>query len=127
MCKDTTAIEDPHFGSEAVDSEVMRVITQEDNCVCNVTYQNENVRIVIRKYDKLTQSSPVYYQCGLHLYMELLNQSTLIQIEPIKCTTGLEPRLFALERGGILQLTSKVTEGEFTRGYCIQISRGISE
>jgi predicted fused transcriptional regulator/phosphomethylpyrimidine kinase len=67
MCKTNSATEEKPSGSHHVDSVVLRIMIQQDNCICrvNIEYQIELVYIGLGKYDGFTSSAPVESQCGL--------------------------------------------------------------
>jgi uncharacterized protein (UPF0276 family) len=66
MCKSSSATEETHSGYK-VDSVVLRIMTQQDDCICRVMIDNQNDTVIvgIRKYDGLTASAPEKADCGL--------------------------------------------------------------
>jgi hypothetical protein len=74
MCKSSSATEETHSGSYRVDSVVLRIMTQEDDCICRVMIDNQNdtLSVGIRKFDGLTASAPyrsIYFTFKFKLLM----------------------------------------------------------
>lgn len=127
MCKSSSAMEDvEHANGYIVNSVVLRIMMQ-DNCTCRVTIDNQvgPVSIGLRKYGGLSSSAPEEYGCGLavdinHIpYMSVGNAST-----PMECVVNGDLRNIQVAQNSVLQLKSRIINGTFTRGYCMQIQRG---
>jgi hypothetical protein len=60
MCTSNSATEEIQSGSFKVDSVVLRIMIQQDNCICRVTIDNQikPVYIGLNTYDGLTASAP---------------------------------------------------------------------
>ena len=67
MCRSSSAIEETSSGGYRVDSVVLRIMTQEDGCICRIMIDNQidAVSVGIRKVDGITASAPVVAECGL--------------------------------------------------------------
>jgi hypothetical protein len=53
MCKSSSATEEASSGGYKVDSVVLRIMMQQNNCICRVTLDNQNENLVVvdlRKY-----------------------------------------------------------------------------
>jgi hypothetical protein len=128
MCKSSFATEDvEHSGSYKIDSVVLRIMTQQDNCICRVTIANQIQPVVVglRKYDGLSSSAPEESVCGLDVDINHIpDTSTGTVIAPIKCIDNVSYRTMPLLQNGTLQVKSRTTNGKFTRGYCMRITRG---
>lgn len=60
MCKSISATEERNAGSYRVDRVVLRIMMQQENCICRVTIDNQikPVYIGLNTYDGLTASAP---------------------------------------------------------------------
>ena len=69
MCKSSFATEETLFGIYKVDSVVLRIMTQEDDCICRVMIDNQidAESVGIRKVDGITASGPEKADCRLQL------------------------------------------------------------
>ena len=127
MCESQFAKEDDtKSGSFIQDSVVLRIMIQ-DNCFCRVTIENqiEPVSIGLRKFDGLTSSTPVENECGLVVDINHIPEmSTGNVIAPIECVENTDYRSILLLLNSTLQFKSRIINGTFTRGYCMQIQRG---
>ena len=127
MCKTGFVTEDQQSGSDTVDSVALRILIQQDNCICRVTIDNQiqTVYIGLTKYDGRTASAPEEAGCGLavdiHYFPDI---STGIKTDPIECTNNVDHRNIPLYQNTTLQFKSRIINGTFTRGYCMQIQRG---
>ena len=113
-------------GNVILDSVVLRIMIQ-DNCFCRVTIDNqiEPVSIGLRKFDGLTSSTPVENECGLVVDINHIPEmSTGNVIAPIECVENTGYRSIPLLLNSTLQFESRIINGTFTRGYCMQIQRG---
>ena len=127
MCESQFAKEDDtKSGNVILDSVVLRIMIQ-DNCFCRVTIENqiEPVSIGLRKFDGLTSSTPIENECGLVVDINhISDMSTGIVIAPIECVENTDYRVMPLLLNSTLQFKSRIINGTFTRGYCMQIQRG---
>ena len=122
------ATEESHSGGYNIDSVVLRIMIQQDNCICRVTIENqiEPVSIGLRKYGGLASSAPVKAECGLAVDINHIpDMSTGSVIAPIECINNVDIRNIPLLENSTLQFKSKIINGTFTKGYCMQIRRGI--
>ena len=113
MCKSSSATEKASSGGFKVDSVVLRIMTQEDDCICRVMINNQKdtVSVGIRKLDAVdVNNSP--------------SMSTGNVIAPIECLVNGTTRHTPLFQNGCLQFRSRIINGEFIRGFCIRIIRG---
>ena len=128
MCKSSFATEDvEHSGSYKVNSVVLRIMIQQDNCICRVTIDNQIQLVVVglRKYDGLSLSAPEESVCGLAVDINHIPDiSTGNVIAPIECIKNVDYRTMPLLQNGTLQVKSRTTNGTFTRGYCMKVTRG---
>ncbi|CAG2239003.1 unnamed protein product [Mytilus edulis] len=125
MCTNESAVEENTNGYKAVDSVLLRITKHQNNCICHVSLQNtvHNYTISMSKYEGLTTSAPVQSNCGLAVDVESIDKSNTTQsIESINCITGTSMRLIALDDNE-LKFKSRIIKGNFTRGYCMHISR----
>ena len=127
MCKSSSATEETSYGSYKVDSVVLRIMTQEDDCICRVMIDNQIkvVSVGIRKVDGLTASAPVKAECGLAVDINHIpDMSTGNVIAPIECLVNDTFRHIPLFQKSYLQFRSRIINGDFIRGFCIRIIRG---
>ena len=127
MCKSSSATEETSNGGYKVDSVVLRIMIQQDNCICRVTIDNhiELISIALRKYDGIASSTPDPYGCGLAIDVDYIpKMSTGNTIAPIECVVNDNLRSIPLLQKSILQFKSRIINGNFTRGYCMRIQRG---
>ena len=126
MCKSSSATEETHSGGYIVDSVLLRIMTQEDDCICRVMMDNQTDTVSVgnRKCDGLTASVPVEADFGLAVDINYIpDMSTGNVIAPIECLMN-GTRHIQLIKKSYLQFKSKIINGEFIRGFCIQIIRG---
>jgi hypothetical protein len=127
MCKSSSATEETSSGGYKVDSVVLRIMTQEDDCICRVMIDNQidTVGVGIRKVDGLTESAPVVAECGLAVDVNHIpKMSTGNVIPPIECLVNDTIRHIPLFQKGYLQFRSRIINGNFIRGFCIRMIRG---
>ena len=127
MCKSSSATEETSSGGFKVDSVVLRIMTQEDDCICRVMIDNQidTESVGIRTLDGLTASAPVKADCGLVVDVNHIpNMSTGSVIAPIECLVNGTIRHTPLFQKSYLQFRSRIIQGTFTRGYCMRIVRG---
>ena len=127
MCKSSSATEETNSGGYRVESVVLRIMTQQNNCICRVIIDNQKdiVSVGIRKFGGLTASAPEEAGCGLAVDISHMpNMSTGNVIYPIKCIENVNHRTIPLLLNSTLQFKSRIINGNFTRGYCMRIQRG---
>ena len=128
MCKSSSTTEETHSGGNKVDSVVLRIVTQQNNCICRVTLDNQTenpVVVDLRKYDGLSSSAPEKADCGLAVDINHIpDMSTGNVIAPIECLVNDTLRHTPLFQKGYLQFRSRIINGDFIRGFCIRIIRG---
>ena len=127
MCKSSSATEETGSGGYKVDSVVLRIMTQHDDCICRVMIDNQNdtVSVGIRKVDGLTASAPEKADCGLAIDINHIpDMSTGGVIAPIECLVNDTLRHTPLLQQRYLQFRSRIINGDFIRGFCIRIIRG---
>lgn len=126
MCTDDSVEEDSADGGRVVDSVLLRIAKQQNNCTCHVNLQSSrtNYTIYMSKYNGLSNSAPELHNCGLAVDVDYEDTSdTTRSLQSIECTSGTGVR--AIDLGGNdLILKSRIILGDFTRGYCMQIYRG---
>ena len=129
MCKSSFATENVQYsGNFSVDSVVLRIIIQQDDCICRVTIDNqiEPISIGLSKYDGSISSAPVIAQCGLAVDINHIPIMSIgPAIDPIECMNNVNFRHIQLLKNSSLQFKSRIINGSFTRGYCMRIHRGI--
>jgi hypothetical protein len=127
MCKSRSATEETSSGGYKVDSVVLRIKMQQEDCICRVMIHNQKdtVSVRIRKLDGLTASAPVEAECGLVVDVNHIpTMSTGNVIPPIECLVNDTSRHTPLFQNGYLQFRSRIINGNFIRGFCIRIIRG---
>jgi hypothetical protein len=101
---------------------------QQNNCICRVKLENQKqnpVVVGLRKCDGLQSSAPETVDCGLAVDINHIpDMSTGNVIAPIECPVNHTLRLTPLFQKSYLQFTSRIINGDFIRGFCIQIIRG---
>ncbi|XP_076078792.1 uncharacterized protein LOC143048809 [Mytilus galloprovincialis] len=125
MCTDDFAKEDSADGSKAVDSVLLRITKQQNDCICHVSLHNNatNYTIYMSKYEGLSISAPVQTNCGLAVDVNYVDTSYITRsLQSINCTHGTGVRSIALGVNELI-LKSRIISGDFTRGYCMQIYR----
>jgi hypothetical protein len=126
MCKSSSGTEETNSGGYKIDSVVLRIMTQQDDCICRVMIDNQKdtVSVGIRKVDGLTASAPVAADCGLAVDINhISDMSTGNVIAPIECIVN-GTRHTSLFQKSYLQFRSRIINGSFIRGFCIRIIRG---
>ena len=128
MCQSSFATEEKQSGNDSVDSVVLRILIQQNNCICRVTIDNQiqTVYTGFNKYGGFSLSAPEKSECGLAVDINHIPEmSTGNVIAPIECVDNLASRSIPLLQNSTLQFKSRIINGTFTRGYCMQIIRGI--
>lgn len=127
MCKSSSATEETYSGGYKVDIVVLRIMKQQDNCICRVTIDNQiqPVSTSLRKYDGLILSTPDESECGLAVDItHIPDMSTESVIDPIECIENVNVRNMPLLQNSYIQFKSRIIEGNLARGYCMRIRRG---
>ena len=125
ICKSSSATKETIYGSYMVDSVVLRIMIQKDNCVCRVTIDNQTQPVYLRfgRYDG--SSTPEVGECGLAVDINHIpDMSTGNAIAPIECLSNVENRTIPLLPNSTLQFKTRIINGTFNRGYCMRIYRG---
>ncbi|CAC5366900.1 unnamed protein product [Mytilus coruscus] len=125
MCTDASVEESSHYGSKRVDSVLLRITKHQNNCICHVTLPKTvtNFTIYMSKHDLMQSAAPEIQNCGLAVDVENVDISnTSRSLPPIECTSGTDVRSIVLGGNG-LRLKSRIINGNFSRGYCMQIYR----
>ena len=120
MCKSSSATEDvQHSGGFSVDSVVLRIMMQQDNCICRVTIENQinPISIGLSKYDGLSSSTPAEHECGLAVDVNHIPELTTGHVvAPIKCVDNVDFRYIQFLEKSALQFKFRIINGNFTRG-----------
>ena len=127
MCKSSSATEEATSTSYRVNSVVLRIMIQKEDCICRVMIDNQSdtIGVGIRKLDGLTASAPVEADCGLAVDINHIpDMSTGNVIAPIECLLNGTLRHTPLFQKSYLQFRSRIINGDFIRGFCIRIIRG---
>ena len=127
MCKSSFATEEKQSGNDNIDSVVLRIIIQQDNCICRVTIdkQIQPIALGLGKYNDHIDSAPRGGRCGLAIDINHIpNISTGNVTAPIECVDNVGFRYIQLYENSTLQFKSRIIDGNFTRGYCMRIQRG---
>ena len=127
MCKSNSATEETSSGGSRVDSVVLRIMIQKDDCICRVTLDNQKenpVVVGLNKFDGFLSSAPEAVNCGLAVDINHIpDMSTGNVIAPIECLVN-GTRHTPLFQKSYLQFRSSIIHGDFIRGFCIRIIRG---
>ncbi|VDI15474.1 Hypothetical predicted protein [Mytilus galloprovincialis] len=93
-------------------------------CTCDILIENyiTETGIFIEKYKNMPAAAPEKNVCGLAIDIQMLNDESVSN--PIQCTNGVDRRQFSIVKNAALRFTSRIIQGNFTRGYCISIIRG---
>jgi uncharacterized protein (UPF0276 family) len=106
-----SATEDKPSGSDIVDSVVLRIMIQQNNCICRVNIENqiELIHIGLGTYGGLISSAPMESQCGLAVDINHIPDiSTGNVIAPIKCLDNVDFRIIQLFQNSTVQLKSRI-------------------
>lgn len=126
MCTTDFANEYPENGGTTKDSVALRVRTQQDGCECEVSLQNQYLiyTLYMRRYDLQKSAAPEQATCGLAIDIDYTDPVTFPPNKAsMECTQGTDDRSVSLLKDGVLKLRSRIIDGNFSRGYCIQIYR----
>jgi hypothetical protein len=128
MCQSSSATEEANYGGPRVDRLVLRIMTQQDDCICRVTLDNQTenpVDVGWSKYDGFITSAPEKVDCGLAVDINHIpDMSTGNVIAPIECLVNGTLRHTSLFQKSYLQFRSRIINGDFIRGFCIRLIRG---
>ena len=124
MCKSSSATEETNDGSYNIDSVVLRIMTQQDDCICRVMIDNQSdtISVGIRKNGGLTSSAPEKADCGFAVDINHMPDMST-ENAPIECLVN-RTRYIPLFQKSYLQFRSRIINGNFIRGFCIRIIRG---
>ena len=126
MCKESSAVEENISGTLSNDSVVLRINTHQDHCICQLTLlnQTEDETLIVRKQDGSVNASPINDACGLAVDIHHIPTGNHHVIDPIQCTQPNSTTEITLAKNGTLKFESRQIDGNFTRGYCMEILRG---
>ena len=127
MCMSSSATEEVHNGNYITDSVILRIMIQQDNCICRVTIdkQIQPIALGLGKYNDHIDSAPREGRCGLAIDINHIpNISTGNVTAPIECVDNVGFRYIQLYENSTFQFKSRIIDGNFTRGYCMRIQRG---
>lgn len=91
-----------------------------------VTLQNQTSTdtLYMRNYDVMKSAVPGQDACGLAIYIDYNIPNNIQETKaPIECTRGTDNRAITLTKNGVLYLRTRIIDGSFSSGYCIQIYR----
>ena len=128
MCKQESASEQQANGYANVDSVVIQANIH-DNCTCTVSIKDaiNTFQLYILPYNSLPSSSPNTSLCGLQIDISILNAegpSSITTVGKMACEIGKDRKSIAFLKNDRLAFKSTIIDGNFTRGYCIQIEKG---
>ena len=125
MCKEISAVEEHISGTLSNDSVVLRIITQQDHCICQLTLLNQtkDETLMLRKHGGSKYAVPIDDTCGLAVDIDHISSGNHTAIDPIQCTKPKGTTTITLAKNGMLQFQSRQINGSFTRGYCMEILR----
>ena len=126
MCKESSAVEENISGTLSNDSVVLRINTHQDHCRCQLTLlnQTEDETLILRKQDGSVNAFPINDACGLAVDIHHIPTGNHKVIDPIQCTQPNSTTEITLAKNGTLKFESRQIDGNFTRGYCMEILRG---
>ncbi|XP_052088229.1 uncharacterized protein LOC127725338 [Mytilus californianus] len=116
MCQSTAVKNDKYSNSI-----FLSLIEQENNCSCIVSVKNakNHVDLSIKRLNNLTEQ----LSCGIEIdiYFIRPNQINLLDQLATKCTSEENTKRLSILDIEYLQFISRVVDGNFSNGYCIQI------
>ena len=121
----SSATEETFSGGYNIDSVLLRIVMQQNNCICRVTLDNQKqnpVAVGLRKCDGLQSSAPEKADCGLAVDINHMPDMST-ENAPIECLVN-GTRYIPLFQKSNLQFRSRIINGSFIRGFCIRIRRG---
>lgn len=125
MCQANTVFENDKDGNDNFDSVFFSLTEQDNNCYCNVSIKNieTSVDLIINRLNNLTGNS----LCGMEIdILQVRSQQEIFLLKqiPTRCDSKENTIRLSLFYDEYLRFTSRVVDGEFSVGYCIQIIRG---
>ena len=78
----------------------------------------------MRKYGNHVHAAPVEASCGLAIDLDYPDIPGFTDRPSIQCINGTSLRSVSLVKNGVLEFKSRMINGSFTRGYCMQVLRG---
>lgn len=127
MCQTTARVEDDQDGNIYFDSVFLSLIQQEDNCSCTVSVKNTHsfVNLFIKRLDNLTEQ-PL---CGMEIdiYFVSPQVNDLFYQSLTRCDNKETTISLSILENEYIQFITRVVDGNFSNGYCIQITRGSLE
>ena len=126
MCTSSSAVEENISGTLSNDSVVLRINTHQDHCRCQLTLLNQtkDETLILRKQDGSVNASPINDACGLAVDIHHILTGNHKVVDPIRCTQPNSTTEITLAKNGTLQFESRQIDGNFTKGYCMEILRG---
>ena len=119
MCRSKKVTEDNADGSNFHNSVVLRVLEQQDGCVCRITVEynhNPPAYIKIEHNENHIESK----NCGLEINMKSYNNGSEMTLEPIGCHRNNE-RNITVNDMQYIDLTSKQKNDSFPVGLSTYI------
>jgi hypothetical protein len=126
MCTESSAEEENISGTLSNDSVVLRINSQQDHCICQLTLSNQtkDETLYLRKHDGSKNAAPINDSCGLAVDIHHIPTGNHKAIDPIQCTKPISTTKITLVVNGVLQFESRKINGTFAKGYCMEILRG---
>ncbi|VDI78196.1 Hypothetical predicted protein [Mytilus galloprovincialis] len=123
MCLSTKMVEDDDDGNDNFDSVFLSLTEQENNCSCTFSVKNANtpVNLYIKRLNNLADK----LLCGMEKDIYFIRRNEMFQTNriPTRCDSKENTISLSLFGNEHLQFTSRVVDGNFSIGYCIQIAR----
>lgn len=130
MCRSGLGKEEDSIGRLELDSVALRITTRQDNCACQIYLQNQTdtYTVYMQKYNRLTAAAPNHSDCGLVINISVSDAIGKDKVlERVECNNGTSFRPIILKKNEKLNFKSTIIEGNFTKGYCLQIFRSKSK
>ncbi|VDI13121.1 Hypothetical predicted protein, partial [Mytilus galloprovincialis] len=127
MCQTTKAMEDDEDGNDNFDSVALSLTEQTNNCSCYLSVKNvtsPSSSLYIKQYQYVERQS----SCGMEIDIDQ-HRSNPYEIVPLpgpipsRCNSTVGQKQFSLFKNERLQFISRIVDGNFNTGYCIQIIR----
>lgn len=131
MCQTTKAMEDDEDGNNNFDSVALSLTEQKNNCSCYLSVKNvtsSSSSLYIKQYNYVGRQP----SCGMEIDIDQ-HRSNPHEIVPLpgpipsRCNSTVTQNMFSLLKNETLQFISRIVDGHFNTGYCIQIIRGLEE
>lgn len=125
MCQKKTAVEETEDGSDYFDSIFLSLTVNKNNCSCYLYVKNFTISPSL--YIKQYNNEPQQALCGMEMdiYQHRPREVVpLIDPIPTRCNGSGQSNYFSLVKDEYLQFRSRIVDGNFSKGYCIQIIRG---